>query len=77
MSKKPPLTVVSTAIDLASLEGKCGTCKYPDMGQDGRAFCRRYPATLVQNNGQVQALYPIVDLAKDWCGCWAALKPLN
>jgi hypothetical protein len=35
-------------------------------------FCRRYPAQLVNNQMpdgiKLQALYPVVDAAKDWCG---------
>ena len=35
-------------------------------------FCRRYPAQLVNNQMpdgiKLQALYPVVDAEKDWCG---------
>ena len=38
-----------------------------------KPFCRRYPAQLVNQQirpGQItlQALYPVIDAEKDWCG---------
>jgi len=50
----------------------CGTCFFMDATGD-RTFCRRYPAQLVNQQvgpGQItlQALYPVVDPEKDWCG---------
>ena len=63
---------------LKDLQGKCGLCRYADMGKDSRMdnlpFCRRYPAQLVQFNNQIQALFPVVDLQKDWCGEYAILE---
>ena len=39
-------------------------------------FCRRYPAQLVNNQMpdgiKLQALYPVVDAEKDWCGEYEA-----
>ena len=53
------------------MRNTCKTCKYMQTGDT--TFCRRYPAQLVNQQagpGQIilQALYPVVDPAKDWCG---------
>lgn len=53
---------------LPDVTGKCGSCKYADKSPNDLFFCRRYPAQLISTNGQVQALYPVVTLAVDWCG---------
>ena len=53
--------------DIPDISGKCGSCTYADMGEDGRAFCRRYPAQLLVHGG-IQALFPVVQLTVDWCG---------
>lgn len=46
---------------------------FMDSTDTDRPFCRRYPAQLVNQQigeGQIilQALYPVVDPDKDWCG---------
>ena len=54
------------------MRNTCKTCKYMQTGDT--MFCRRYPAQLVNQQvgvGQIiilQALYPVVDAEKDWCG---------
>ena len=53
------------------MRNTCKTCKYMQTGDT--TFCRRYPAQLVNQQagpGQIilQALYPVVDPEKDWCG---------
>ena len=55
------------------MRNTCKTCKYMDKESGVNPFCRRYPAQLVNQQagpGQIilQALYPVVDAEKDWCG---------
>ena len=68
MKAKGKLKIVKS--DEPDLSGKCGSCRYLDPATDGRPFCRRYPAKLVVHNGDIKALYPVVDPKIDWCGCY-------
>ena len=54
------------------MRNTCKTCKYMDKESGVNPFCRRYPAQLINNQQpdgiKLQALYPVVDPEKDWCG---------
>ncbi len=46
----------------------CGNCKFADITNIAEPFCRRFPAQLVKTDVGVRALYPVVTVARDWCG---------
>lgn len=66
----PPVEIVP---ELNLPEGRCGSCKFADKDPEGRYYCRRYPAQLVLVPQGLVALFPVVDLEKDWCGEYAPL----
>lgn len=46
----------------------CASCAFMGASDPARPFCRRYPAQLVTDGGNVKALYPVVNPQNDWCG---------
>ena len=76
MTKKPkmPPTEIDAIKDIELPEGKCGSCKFVDKDPGNNFFCRRYPAQLVVSPQQgIVALFPVVNLEKDWCGEFSSI----
>ena len=71
-----PLDAMAVEDKMESVRGKCWSCKFLDSSKGERPFCRRYPASLVVQNGTVQALFPVVSLTEDFCGEYVVLDKL-